>query len=197
MSDELNPRRVAAVTLGDRGSESEALDEHKAFQFWSRAALRAAGTARTRGVFALPASVASLARARAIYDADDWRVASPWASGLDVFQGLVVFDDRLDLVGNVTHHVSDFFAPTLDGGSWRTYRNSRESGDHVTRSLRRGDDLFTFSDNAVRKTSLDGADVRGAADLAAGFNASEYDDGGSYYGGFYGGIEPWYWDDRR
>jgi len=58
----------------------------------------------------------------------------------------------------------------------------------VTRSLRRGDALYTFSDNAVRKTSLDGRGLIGEADLAAAFNFSALtdDDGYGGYYGFYG-----------
>lgn len=179
VSDELDPRQVAVVEVGDRGSDSEALRDHKAFQFWAAAALRAAGVDRTSGLFALPASLASLDDA-----VDDWD--SAWRYGLTVFQGLVLFDDALRPVGNVTHHDPDFFDPTYDEtyAYWRTYRNSEASGDHVTRSLRRGDALFTFSDNTALKTSLDGRALLGAADLAANFTGDDRDGDFSYYGGW-------------
>ena len=56
------------------------------------------------------------------------------------------------------------------------------SGAHITRSLRRGADLFSFSDNHVFKTSLDGRTVVGSADLAANatFERGDDDDDGAY-----------------
>lgn len=181
MSDELNPVRRRARTVGDRGSSSEALHDHRAFQLWSRAALRADGVDRTRGLFAVPAELATLDAAA--YD-DDWRATSPWAAGDAYFQGLAIYDaDDLRPAGNVSHLAPDFYAS-------RSHANSRDSGGHVTRSLRRGDALFTFSDNTVLKTTLDGRDVLGAADLAADFDASQAayddDDDASYFG-------RWYW----
>ena len=59
VSDELNPRQAAVRILADRGSDSEALDDAKAFQYWSASDLRAAGVA-SPGIFAVPAQLASL-----------------------------------------------------------------------------------------------------------------------------------------
>ncbi|KAH8068310.1 hypothetical protein JL721_6886 [Aureococcus anophagefferens] len=186
VSDELNPRQVAVVEVGDRGSASEALNDHKAFQFWSAGDLRAAGLDRSTGVFALPASLASLAARLELAD-DDWTATSQWTSGLTYFQGLALYDEMLRPVANVSHHEPGFFDPVYDDAHdyWRTYRNSHDSGAHVTRSLRRGADIFSFSDNHVRKTTLDGALV-GEAFLAEDFatdDADRYSYGGWYYGG--------------
>ena len=83
------------------------------------------------------------------------------------------------------HHDADFsdLPKNDDGFYYSSYRNSRESGRHVTRSMRRGDDLFTFSENHVVKSSLDGG-VVAAADLSDGLVFPETDDrgGGYYYG---------------
>mmetsp|Transcript_27053 Transcript_27053/g.84108 ORF Transcript_27053/g.84108 Transcript_27053/m.84108 type:complete len:676 (-) Transcript_27053:87-2114(-) len=188
VSDELNPRRVAALTVGDRGSESEALDEHKAFQLWSREALRAAGVLRTAGVFAVPASLASLSLARARQPDNDYLATSPWASGETWFQGLLVYDVALAAVGNVTHLPEGFYAGNDDGDDgWYGTASSQYSGAHVTRSLRRGADLFSFSDNHVFKTSLDGRTVAGTANLAANasFEAGDDDDGYGYGYGYF------------
>ena len=51
------------LVVADRGSDSEALDDAKAFQFWSASDLRAAGVA-SPGIFAVPAQLASLALAK-------------------------------------------------------------------------------------------------------------------------------------
>ncbi|KAH8060240.1 hypothetical protein JL722_5206 [Aureococcus anophagefferens] len=150
VSDELNPRQVAVVEVGDRGSASEALNDHKAFQFCQ------------------------------------------WTSGLTYFQGLALYDEMLRPVANVSHHDPGFFDPVYDDAYdyWRTYRNSHDSGAHVTRSLRRGADIFSFSDNHVRKTTLDGALV-GEAFLAEDF-ATDDADRDSYGGWYYGGGHGWY-----
>ncbi|KAH8061346.1 hypothetical protein JL722_3959 [Aureococcus anophagefferens] len=125
VSDELNPRQVAVVEVGDRGSASEALNDHKAFQFWSAGDLRAAGLDRSTGVFALPASLASLPARLELAD-DDWTATSQWTSGLTYFQGLALYDEMLRPVANVSHHDPGFFDPVYDDAydDWRTYRNS-------------------------------------------------------------------------
>jgi len=109
VSDELNPRQVAVEILGDRGSSSEALYEHKAFQLWTAPELASDGVDKTRGLFAIPAEIASLARTKEMYPDDDYYTNSRWASGLAVFQGLVLYDDTLSPAGNVTHHGPGFY----------------------------------------------------------------------------------------
>ena len=87
VSDELNPRQSAVRILADRGSDSEALDDAKAFQMWSASDLRAAGVA-SPGIFAVPAQLASLALAKERGSTD----TSVWATGANYFQGLLMLD---------------------------------------------------------------------------------------------------------
>ena len=138
----------------------------------------------SKGIFAVPASLASLELAKKRDPDNSYLETSVWASGATWFQGLLMYTTDLDAFGNLTHHSSDFYdVPESDDGYYySSYRNSRESGAHATRSLRRGDDLFTFSDNHVVKTSLDGTALAGVADLAEGVLFPDDDGGG---GGYY------------
>jgi hypothetical protein len=200
VSDELNPRQAAVLVVADRGSDSEALDDAKAFQFWSAQDLRAAGVA-SPGIFAVPAQLASLALAKERGSTD----TSTWATGANYFQGsrtlcgiqrhprsialfphrLLVFDVALNPLGNVTHLDADFWDEDDDDNNndWWAYsqRSSTSSGGHITRSLRRGDAVYTFSDNFVAKTSLDDGRSLGMASLAVNATYSEYDDDYGYW----------------
>ena len=82
-------------------------------------------------------------------------------------------------MGNVTHLDSDFWDEEDDDNNnyWWAYsqRSSTSSGGHVTRSLRRGDAVYTFSDNFVGKNSLEDGQLLGTASLAVNATYSEYD----------------------
>ncbi len=179
VSDELNPRQAAVLVVADRGSDSEALDDAKAFQFWSASDLRAAGVA-SPGIFAVPAQLASLALAKERGSTD----SSVWATGANYFQGLLMHDVALNQLGNVTHLEPGFWDEDDDDNNndWWAYsqRSSTSSGGHITRSLRRGDTVYTFSDNFVAKTSMEGR-LLGMASLAVNATYSEYDDDYGYW----------------
>lgn len=151
VSDDQDPRVVSTLVVGDRGTYSEALNDHKAFQLYDD------------DVFAFPASVADKA-ARLALDADD--ADNPWLSGLEVFQGALLFDiDRDGIIAplaNVSHLPDDFLAPTYvqwgddySDGYWQTWFDTEGSGYHIKRTLGRGDFLFAFSDNVVTKSTRD------------------------------------------
>ena len=180
VSDELNPRQAAVVIVADRGSDSEALDDAKAFQFWSASDLRAAGVA-SPGIFAVPAQLASLALAKERGATD----TSTWATGANYFQGLLMLDVALTPLGNVTHLSQGFWDEDEDDNDnyWWAYaqRSSTSSGGHITRSLRRGDAVYTFSDNFVGKNSLDDGRSLGVASLAVNATYSDYDDDYGYW----------------
>jgi hypothetical protein len=200
VSDELNPQQAAVLIVADRGSDSEALEDAQAFQFWSASDLRAAGVA-SPGIFAVPAQLASLALAKERGSTD----TSVWATGANYFQGsrslcgnqkhprstalfphrLLVFDVALNPLGNVSHLEPGFWDEEDDDNNnyWWAYsqRSSASSGGHVTRSLRRGDAVYTFSDNFVAKTSLEDGRSLGTASLAVNATYSEYDDDYGYW----------------
>ena len=93
-------------------------------------------------------------------------------------------DVALNQLGNVTHLEPGFWDEEDDDNNnyWWAYsqRSSASSGGHVTRSLRRGDAVYTFSDNFVGKTMLDGQSI-GMASLAVNATYSEYDDDYGYW----------------
>ena len=88
-------------------------------------------------------------------------------------------------MGNVTHLSPEFWDEDDDDNNnyWWAYsqRSSTSSGGHVTRSLRRGDAVYTFSDNFVAKTSLEDGQSLGIASLAVNATYSEYDDDYGYW----------------
>ena len=88
------------------------------------------------------------------------------------------------MLGNVTHLEPEFWDEADDDTNnyWWAYsqRSSTSSGGHITRSLRRGDAVYTFSDNFVGKNSLDGRSL-GVTSLAVNATYSEYDDDYGYW----------------
>ena len=91
----------------------------------------------------------------------------------------------LNPLGNVSHLEPGFWdeeEDTDNNNYWWAYaqRSSTSSGGHITRSLRRGDAVYTFSDNFVAKTMLDGRSI-GIASLAVNATYSEYDDDYGYW----------------
>ena len=170
VSDELNPRQAClsdsqcafrrsnhdlrAASLADRGSTVPRLwRTPKAFQLLVRELdMRAAGVA-SPGIFAMPAQLASLSLPTG---SGAPPITSVWATERTTSKGFPhMLDVALNPLGNVTHLDSDFWDEEDDDNNnyWWAYaqRSSTASGGHVTRSLRRGDAVYTFSDNFVAK----------------------------------------------
>lgn len=133
VSDVANPVEVAKIEVGDRGTDSPALQDHKAFLF-----------SREKGLLVLPILEAEI-------DAESYGGnPPPNAYGEYVYQGAYVFDIGLggiSLRGKVTHippESQDF----LKSGYWF---NSEYS---VERSLYIGDTLYTISGHLVKANSL-------------------------------------------
>jgi inhibitor of cysteine peptidase len=133
VSDVANPVEVAKIEVGDRGTDSPALQDHKAFLF-----------SREKGIIVLPILEAKI-------DAESYGGnPPPNAYGEYVYQGAYVFDigiDGISLRGRVTHippESQDF----LKSGYWF---NSEYS---VERSLYISDTLYTISGRLVKANSL-------------------------------------------
>lgn len=79
-----NPRLLQQTTIGVRGSESEALFNHKAFMFWSE-----------KGLLAIPVDLAE-------YQSTP---VEPWEYGVNTFSGLYVYrvsvQDGFNLLGRI------------------------------------------------------------------------------------------------
>jgi uncharacterized secreted protein with C-terminal beta-propeller domain len=128
VSNVTNPIQKANYIIGDRGSDTPVLSDHKAFLF-----------DRSKNLLAIPVMVAKI---------DESKYPSPvppYAYGEPVWQGAYVFDISLyhDLVleGRITHLNIDM--------------SINEQEYWVKRSLYIGDVLYTVSDRMVKMNSLD------------------------------------------
>jgi inhibitor of cysteine peptidase len=128
VSDVENPREVAKLEIGDRGTDSPALYDHKAFLF-----------SRERNLLVIPILEAQLA---AGYETE------PNAYGDYVYQGAYVFEitaEGITLRGKITHLRGD---ELLKSGYWF------DSNYSVYRSLYIGENLYTISGAMVKINSL-------------------------------------------
>jgi uncharacterized secreted protein with C-terminal beta-propeller domain len=134
VTDVSNPTEIDKFVIGDRGTESPVLDDHKALLF-----------DREKNLLVIPVAVAEI-------DESDYPYGvSSWAYGTVVWQGAYVLnisaEDGLDLRGTITHH---------DTGSDLTYDlyyYSPSSLD-VERSLYIEDVLYTISDAKIKMNDL-------------------------------------------
>jgi uncharacterized secreted protein with C-terminal beta-propeller domain len=127
VADVNHPEELAKYVIGDRGSDTPVLTDHKAFLF-----------DKERNLLVLPVSVAEVNRTSPYSNHSD-------ACGELVYQGAYVFTVSLDhegeivLKGNVTH---------VENGELR------DSSNRVTRSLYIENVLYTFSENKIKMNSL-------------------------------------------
>lgn len=128
VSNVSNPVQVANYTIGDRGSDSPVLRDHKAFLF-----------DKTKNLLVIPALEARVDRTQYPYD------VPPSAYGQPVWQGAYVFNVTLEkgfeLRGNITH---------MENGI-----SIYDSNFYVKRSLYIENVLYTVSDAKVKLNSLD------------------------------------------
>lgn len=141
VSDPENPREVAKYNIGDRGTDSYALQDHKAFLF-----------SRQKNLLVIPVLLAEI---------DESRYAEgkvpPYAYGEYVWQGAYVFsldtENGFGLKGRITH---------LDGEEGREallksgyyFRSEYD----VKRSLYMDDVLYTLSDRMIKMNDLEDLD---------------------------------------
>ncbi|MBU4302435.1 MAG: beta-propeller domain-containing protein, partial [Actinobacteria bacterium] len=134
VSDVANPREMHKVDIGDRGTNSYALNDHKAFLF-----------DRNKNLLVLPVLLAELTpEQKASNDAR----ASDY--GQYTFQGAYVYDISLEsgiaLKGRVTH--------LDDPAELTTNYNYYDSTEAVKRSLYIGENLYTISEAKVKINKL-------------------------------------------
>jgi uncharacterized secreted protein with C-terminal beta-propeller domain len=143
VSDVENPKEVAKYEIGDRGTDSEALRDHKAFLF-----------DKSRDLLVLPILLAEINKTQYPY-------LDPTAYGEYVWQGAYVFDisleEGLQLRGRITHYKND--------------GNLSEEGyyfwgpESVQRSLYIGDVLYTISQAKIKMNSLENLDYLNEVEL--------------------------------
>jgi uncharacterized secreted protein with C-terminal beta-propeller domain len=151
VSDVNNPKEIGKYEIGDRGTDSPVLWDHKAFLF-----------DKSRNLLVIPVLVAE------IDESDYPEGVPPSAYGEYVWQGAYVFDVSLDqglqLKGRITHieNPSD-----LEQGYYYLY-----SSFAVTRSLYIDNVLYTISDAKIMMNSLENLDYINEVKLPV-----EYGDG--------------------
>jgi inhibitor of cysteine peptidase len=138
VSDVNYPSQIANVTIGDRGSDSEALSDPKAFLF-----------DKSKSLLVIPVSLALVSDSdKAVYGVS--------AYGTTVWQGAYVYsvtiDGGLQYRGRITHLESTLL------GSDGLLKNPNEywttQNEWVTRSLYVNDVLYTISGSIVKFNSL-------------------------------------------
>lgn len=143
-TDVEDPELVDAMVLGDRGSRSEVLRDHKALLL-----------DRERGFMAFPMLWAEVDPSD--HDGDP----PPHAHGDPVWQGAylldVSVDDGLSVRGHVTH-----VEGSLDEAHWHRHRS-----DFVRRSLTMGDVLYTVSEAKIRAHDVDDLMERARVELGS------------------------------
>ncbi|MDP3882426.1 MAG: beta-propeller domain-containing protein [Nanoarchaeota archaeon] len=131
VSDVTSPKERTKAIIGDRGSDSYALHEHKAFLFDKK-----------RNLLVLPVSVAKINESRY----DSYEEMPDWAYGDVVYRGAYAFnisDKGIVLTGKITHLSSD---KSLDYG----YDYEKE----IRRSLFMDNTLYTISSDIIKANSL-------------------------------------------
>jgi uncharacterized secreted protein with C-terminal beta-propeller domain len=136
VSDVANPKEIAKYEIGDRGTDSPVLYDHKAFLF-----------DRSKNLLVLPVSVAEIDQSDYVGDLPSW------AYGETVWQGAYVFDVSLErgleLRGKITHCDSqDSTKSALS--SYYGY-----SSCSIERSLYIGNVLYTVSDQKIGMNDLE------------------------------------------
>ncbi len=134
VSDVENPKEIDKYEIGDRGTDSPVLSDHKAFLF-----------DKSRNLLVIPVSVAEI-------DPEKYpEGVPPYIQGDFVWQGAYVFDISLDeglvLKGRITHLEDD---SDLMKSSYYFY-----SPFSVKRSLYIDNVLYTVSDNKIKMNSLE------------------------------------------
>jgi inhibitor of cysteine peptidase len=147
VSDVANPKEIAKYEIGDRGTDSPVLNDHKAFLF-----------DRSKNLLVLPVSVAEI-------DPSQYPGGVPsWGYGEVVWQGAYVFDisleSGLELRGKITHCDGE---EAENGGYVRYYGYSSCS---IERSLYIGDVLYTISGSKIGMNDLETLEVLGGISLS-------------------------------
>jgi inhibitor of cysteine peptidase len=144
VTDVGNPQEISKLEIGDRGTDSPVLWDHKAFLF-----------DKSRNLMVMPILVAEV-------DQSEYPEGVPsWAYGEPVWQGAYVFDisidDGLQIRGRITH-IDDL--SDLEEGYYYYY-----SPFSVERSLYIGDVLYTISQAKIKMNNLENLDYINEVEL--------------------------------
>jgi len=129
VTDMTNPEELAKYEIGDRGTDTPVLNDHKAFLF-----------DREKNLLVLPVLVAKVNEGQ--YPNG---VPPPYTYGEYVWQGAYIFtislelEEKIMLRGTITH---------IENG------NLHNASNYVTRALFIGDVLYTISESKIKMNSL-------------------------------------------
>ncbi|MBI2134193.1 beta-propeller domain-containing protein [Candidatus Woesearchaeota archaeon] len=133
VSDPENPKEISKYNVGDRGTDSYALHDHKAFLF-----------SREKNLLAIPILLAEIDRSKYA----DGKLP-PYAYGDFKWQGAYVFsidpENGFKLTGRISHVEDD----SLEKSGYYYY-----SPNSIKRSLYIGNTLYTVSDAMVKMNDL-------------------------------------------
>ncbi len=149
VADVNNPKQVSTVTIGDRGSDSAALNDPKAFLF-----------DKAKNLLVIPVSVAVVSEA----DKTNYGDA---AYGTTVWQGAYVYtitETGFALKGTVTHINSSLLGSDGYLNDRTQYYNTQNHW--ITRSLYIGNVLYTLSNSEIKLNSLSDLSEIGTVNLA-------------------------------
>ncbi|MFH1234510.1 MAG: beta-propeller domain-containing protein, partial [Candidatus Diapherotrites archaeon] len=156
VSDPENPKEMYKTVIGDRGTDSYALQDHKAFLF-----------DKEKELLVIPITLAEIPEEQKKETEQEMR--SP-AYGEQVFQGAFVFNVSLENgiseKGRITHVSAE---EELKRGYYYGGQYS------VKRSFYIGEALYTFSDSMLKANDLGTLQEISSVPLSAG---------GTYYGGY-------------
>jgi len=139
ITDIQNPVEEAKIVIGDRGTDSPALYDHKAFLF-----------DREKELLVIPVSLYEITQ-----EVKDRYVESNGTTDLTgtfTFQGAYVYrlslENGFELKGRITHQTAGDMQQTKDYWYWGS------SDTDITRALFIGDTLYTISGSMVKMNSL-------------------------------------------
>jgi inhibitor of cysteine peptidase len=137
VSDVTNPTQLSKYIIGDRGTDSLALSDPKAFLF-----------DKEKGLLVIPVSLALVDNSSGQAGASSY--------GQTVWQGAYVFSVSLNggfvLKGTVTHIDSSLL--NSQGYLKNPFSHYNNQNSEITRSLYIGNTLYTFSNSEVKLNSL-------------------------------------------
>jgi len=155
-SDVNNPKEIAKYEIGDRGTDSYALHDHKAFLF-----------DKEKNLLVIPVLLAEI-NEKQVVEREEWEYGDYKFQGAYIFN--VDLEKGIELKGRVTHIEDD--ETFLKSGHY--YYNDAYS---VKRSLYMDDVLYTVSNKMIKMNSLDDLEEINKVSLPYEVNYEPY-----YYG---------------
>ena len=156
VSDPVNPVEISEYSIGDRGTDSYVLSDHKAFLF-----------SRSKNLLVIPISLAKI-------DENKYpEGVPPYAYGDFVWQGAYVFNVSIEngfvFKGGITHMENNVDYSNPPYSVYYPYSTDYS----VKRSLYIGDVLYTISDKLVKMNNLDDLSDINEVALPGGSNIYE------------------------